>query len=704
MKICQVNPGCGLEIPPKGWGAIEKIIWEFTTNLRKQGYQVDIKWANEVKKGEYDLVVVHVANLALFLAEQDIPYVFQCHDHHAFYYGKGSLVFKENLEAIQKSELSILPAKYLVDYFGSNKAIYFSHGVNTEFFVPNLEKKPHKLLMVANNGLGGGGAYDRKGFTEGIQVAKGIGLPLTIAGPENNRKFIEENPWVKSHNINWVFSPTQEELLKLYQEHTIFLHPSELEAGHPNLTLLEAMACGLPVVGCMEDDLEGMVITKKKTRSLYEGIRQVLDNYQEYQAKALHTSHKLSWFNRSKELINLVKKPIGMKEILVKEYSNTIKRFITPKPSKVEVIIDFIDGARCELKGNFSDSYKIEFIDKNNVVWQDTIQCGMWTKVNRKYFTPWKIKITNLATNELIFDYNFNCKNKKVYIYFDSKSIGDTIAWFPYVEEFRKKHGCEVICSTFHNEWFEPNYPEIKFVPPGHQPENLYASFGVGIYYNSDKTLDYNKHPTDFLQYPLQKVSSDILGLEFNEIKPKITSTLPSPIQEKYVTISTHSTAQCKYWNHPTGWEQLIKFLKLQGYKVVLVDQHTIFGTHGFMNTSPGSVDYSFIGKPFDEVLSIIKGAEFHIGLSSGLSWVAWALDIPIVLISSFTKPYLEPTLNCTRIYNESPTSGYYNSNTFDPSDWNWYPYKKINSMEDWYEIETITPEQVIEAIKTNLL
>ena len=33
-------------------------------------------------------------------------------------------------------------------------------------------------------------------------------------------------------------------------------------------------------------------------------------------------------------------------------------------------------------------------------------------------------------------------------ICFDSKAIGDTLAWFPYVEEFRKKHECEVVVST----------------------------------------------------------------------------------------------------------------------------------------------------------------------------------------------------------------------------------------------------------------
>ncbi len=100
MKICQVHPGCGIPVPPPNWGAVEKIVWEFTQNLRLLGHEVDIKYANEIQPGEYDIVHVHMANLCHFLHERNIPYIYQLHDHHAFYYGKNSFVFKENLKDI----------------------------------------------------------------------------------------------------------------------------------------------------------------------------------------------------------------------------------------------------------------------------------------------------------------------------------------------------------------------------------------------------------------------------------------------------------------------------------------------------------------------------------------------------------------------------------------------------------------------------
>ena len=49
MKICHVDPGCGLTIPPKDWGAIEKIIWEFEVNQTVLGHDSTHKMADNIK-------------------------------------------------------------------------------------------------------------------------------------------------------------------------------------------------------------------------------------------------------------------------------------------------------------------------------------------------------------------------------------------------------------------------------------------------------------------------------------------------------------------------------------------------------------------------------------------------------------------------------------------------------------------------------
>jgi len=101
MKVVNVTPGL-IPIPPNGWGAVEKIIWETHNALLKLGHDSRIEYLDDVK--DYDVVHIHVANLALMAYERGIPYYFTMHDHHAYLYGKDSHAYKENLEAIKKQK------------------------------------------------------------------------------------------------------------------------------------------------------------------------------------------------------------------------------------------------------------------------------------------------------------------------------------------------------------------------------------------------------------------------------------------------------------------------------------------------------------------------------------------------------------------------------------------------------------------------
>ena len=100
MKIAQITPGL-IQIPPNGWGAIEKIIWAYKLGLEKLGHEVEIKYSDHVSENEFDIVHVHVANLAIDLKKRGIPYIFTMHDHHVEVYGKFSPCFQDNLKAIQ---------------------------------------------------------------------------------------------------------------------------------------------------------------------------------------------------------------------------------------------------------------------------------------------------------------------------------------------------------------------------------------------------------------------------------------------------------------------------------------------------------------------------------------------------------------------------------------------------------------------------
>jgi glycosyltransferase involved in cell wall biosynthesis len=313
MRICQLHPACGIDVPPKDWGAIEKIVWELHLNFLAHGHESEIKFATEINPGDFDVVHCHVGNLALMLQERGVPYVFQLHDHHAFHYGKDSHVFRENMKAIEGSIATLVPARYLVGYFDHPKVQYFAHGINNKEFYPIEKPIPQepKLLMVANNGLAGDPGFDRKGFSFGIGLAALNNLEITVAGPYNNRHFFSKNPWTLTYpKLKIVYDTPNSELLKLYHQHDIFIHPTMLEAGHPNLTMIEAAAAGLPIIADWEHEtiFHGAWRAPRDIFEMNIGLQSIIENFQSYKSKALETAKELDWYNRTTELIQVYQK------------------------------------------------------------------------------------------------------------------------------------------------------------------------------------------------------------------------------------------------------------------------------------------------------------------------------------------------------------------------------------------------------------
>lgn len=307
MRVVHVATGL-ITIPPNGWGAVERLIWEYKQNLEKLDVQVDIKYMNELEIWPDTIVHAHLANQALYCLERNIPYVFSLHDHHTEWYGKDSWVFKQNLKAMKGSIISFTHAEHLIEYFNeTDKLFYLSHGTNIDFFTPNHEPGIHKLLMIANNGLAGDSGYDRKGFRYGIEAAEELDLPITIAGHTDNQKFFE----IHSELLHYkkltlkLTNPNDEEMRELYQTHSIFLHPSMLEAGHPNLTLMEATACTLPIVGTYKGSrhMDGMwVLPSISTKEVIRGIVETINTYEQRRQEMLAARESRSWLEVCKTL------------------------------------------------------------------------------------------------------------------------------------------------------------------------------------------------------------------------------------------------------------------------------------------------------------------------------------------------------------------------------------------------------------------
>jgi len=702
MKVIQVHLGL-LPIPPNGWGAVEKIIWEYHQNLNSSGLKCEIKYLNDIVYTDDTIVHVHVANLANECHKRGIPYIFTIHDHHAYLYGKNSKVFKENLEAIENSVISTCPAKYLVDYFGSKKLRYFSHAVNNDQFVfKNKNKSIDKLLCVANNGYASDPSADRKGFTYAIQAARDLNLPITIAGPSNNKKFFESlNPELNNYKkLTKVFDLNEEQLIELYNDNSIFIHASELEAGHPNLTLLEAMSCGLPVIGTFEEkNYDGMIVVNRNVEEIKIAIKSVLKNYSFYQKNSLVIANKNSYKSRIKELIDLydlyTEKLFGEK---FKKIYNTID--VSYKDNilkKCLFNISFNDRAHIQIDNpeDPNEEFNIKFINKsdNSVKYETNLNHGWWAACNHNYYIPFNIQIR--SKNKLIEDYHLNLKGKKVLIEYESNSLGDQLAWMPIAEQFRKKHACNLYVKFPLNNLFKKKYPEIKFV--NEKVENFFATYKLG-WYVDNKGVNTDRHKSDPRKLSLQQVASEYLGLEYEPERPLLDFQISKPpIDQKYVVIATQSTAQAKYWNCKNGWNTVIDHLNSIGYKVICIDQHKVFGNgNDYINIMPENA-LDFTGnKPLQERINQIYNSSFFIGLPSGLSWLAWAVNVPVVLISGFSYPYTE-FQTPYRVQNHEVCTGCWNDCTFDRSDWKWCP--KSDKKENFECTKSITPDMVISTI-----
>ena len=363
---------------------------------------------------------------------------------------------------------------------------------------------------------------------------------------------------------------------------------------------------------------------------------------------------------------------------------------------KNKVIIHFVKGPYVEIKGSTNSEYKVEFIDNktNKIHYSTTIKNNCWCKCSIEYCVEWKIKI--YENDKLWYEYIYNAKGKRVYIAMDSRALGDSLAWVAYVEEFRKKHQCEVIASTFMNDMFIEQYPNITFTTPGMAVENLYAMYCVGLFYNDDSSVNLFKNPIDPKTQTMQKMCSDILGLDFVEVRTKIKKrNVKIDPTLKQVCIGVFGTAQSKFWNNPTGWQDVVDWLNNKGYTVKLVSKE---GDDYMGNKLPNGVIKHPNG-PLELVMDEMLKSKAFIGIGSGLSWLSWSLNVPTVLISGFSYDWAEMK-DCVRIAApKGKCEGCFNRLRLDAGDWNWCPDHKGTDRQ--FECtKSITSDMVIKELE----
>jgi autotransporter strand-loop-strand O-heptosyltransferase len=337
-------------------------------------------------------------------------------------------------------------------------------------------------------------------------------------------------------------------------------------------------------------------------------------------------------------------------------------------------------------------------LDTGNVLYETTIQKG-WVTSSKCYYLRARIEV--FCGDHMVLAHDYDCRDKEVLIQLPVGTLGDSLGWFPYAAKFQCARGCrltvamaEPLIALLHDA-----YPEINFVTHEEvDPQRYYATYNIGLFFDDEERI----HQTcDFRLVGLHRTAGYILCVDPTEEEPRIVpSASDRPIPERYVCIAVQSTTQAKHWNNPFGWREIISFLKEAGYHVVCIDRSAVSG-HGLIwNYLPHGVQDETGNRPLQERARWLMHADFFIGLSSGLAWLAWAAGIPVVMISGFTHPTNE-FATPYRVINYHACNGCWNDVRvrFDHKDYLWCPHHK-DTPRQFECTRLITAEQVKDVIR----
>ena len=362
------------------------------------------------------------------------------------------------------------------------------------------------------------------------------------------------------------------------------------------------------------------------------------------------------------------------------------------------IMFDFNLGARVAIPEGKPWRVRLRDLDTGNILFESNAGATFINSTKRYYI---RFGIEVFEEDKIFFQHAYDVKNETVLIQFPVGTLGDIMGWFPYAVKFQEKHGCKLVCamSGLLIPLFHDAYPQISFITHEEvQPEAYYATYCIGLFFDDE---DRFWQPSDFRLVGLHRTAGYILGVDPAEVPPKLGFQDDGPpIPEPYVCIAVQSTTQAKYWNNPNGWHEVVAHLKGKGYRVICIDQKPVHGGGIVWNHMPHGVEDQTGDKPLAERVRWMRHAKAFIGLSSGLSWLAWAAGVPVVMISGFTHPTNEFTTPY-RVINYHACNSCWNDvrHRFDHKDFLWCP-RHANTPRQFECTRLITPGQVIATLE----
>ena len=168
---------------------------------------------------------------------------------------------------------------------GPGRIRFVPNGVDEQFFLEHdyVAGSPVRLLYVGTWLDRKGIYYLRDAFQRAVQ--SGTAVSLTVAGCGKTERELRDFFSTSARDLIHVLPFVERERMpQIYAAHDIFVFPSLME-GMP-LTLLEAMAAGLPVVttetcgmaDVVEDGFDGLLVRPADAEDLAQAIQRLCEN------------------------------------------------------------------------------------------------------------------------------------------------------------------------------------------------------------------------------------------------------------------------------------------------------------------------------------------------------------------------------------------------------------------------------------------
>jgi len=314
LRIALLGAGT-IEIPPQGYGAVERVIWELSQALQRRGHETVV--LNKPHGGEYRFAlwarrelsgwgagrpeVVHVQTTGVgylfsklgpeFIYTSHSPYWIDSRRDFSARWGRHC----ERAIARKARGFIALSGRIAqaVSKVGGHAPQVIPNGIDADQFSPLAHERTGKTVLSVGK-ISRVKAYD--------VVAKAIqGLPGTyyVLGDVQDKEYAEElEEYLQVHVIR---NPSNEEIRKRMARADVFAHPSRSEAF--SIAVLEGMASGLPIVGsefCQDQvDGNGIIIEGSTVEGFRDALRDLLTDPQRRERMALRSRalavERFSW-------------------------------------------------------------------------------------------------------------------------------------------------------------------------------------------------------------------------------------------------------------------------------------------------------------------------------------------------------------------------------------------------------------------------